>query len=200
VLAAATAAIVMGSQACIEDDVLYGEVGGLRRRPGGSVIAGQQVCPIPADTNPNACPDWATQVFPIFDRPAPGLPNYGCMIEGVCHGPGGEDPVLVPNDPSATYDILAGWKDKEGTYPYIGENLEDTAYILCNLDPTGTVNPSFNSALMPQVTGSVQRLSEADFQIVAEWVACGMQKGPGMAAGAGGMGGTMSAGGAGGGV
>jgi hypothetical protein len=191
-LLVAMSASVVASQACGDGDVRYGEVGGLRRRPGG-VIAGTAACPSQVGA-PAVCPDWAIDIFPLFDRP-PGTPNYGCMIASVCHGgPGSEEPVMTPGDPSATYDALAAFMDKEGTHPYIGDGLVDSAYILCNLDPTGQVNPQFNTALMPQVSGNVQRLTPDDFQLVEEWVACGMKKSGGTP-GVGGGGGVGGAGG-----
>lgn len=169
---------------CLEDDVTYGPVGGLRIR--GEVAPDPCALPAGLDGPPAVCPDWATDVFPLLDG------TYGCTLDG-CHA-GPNDPTgvnMVPGDADASYDALAAFV--RGDRPYIAPNGQEEAYLLCNIDQNAPVRIG---TLMPTTS---PKIAGDDLITIAGWVACGMLKTGGTpGVGGGGTGGATGTGGAGG--
>ena len=176
----------LAAAACLEDDVRYGPPGGLRIR-GANQTGDEGACPLPADIDPVACPDWSTQIFPMFDATG----KFGCALD-FCHGvpPGGASLYMPPGDPATSYDNMAAYAPFGR--PYIGPDAQDTAYLICNLSSDPDVN--LGTAVMPKIVAGVEGLPLGDdLKMIAEWVNCGMPKGA-----SGGVGGGGAAGGAGG--
>ncbi len=150
--------------ACDSDEVTFGLPGGLRARREGNTNNGG--CPTPAGADGLTCPDWSSEIFPLFDDSG----AYGCA-QASCHGtsPGGAGLFIPPGDASAAYDNMAAFKN--AGRPYIGGSK---SYILCNLSP----DPDFKiGSLMPLVGGSVKGLvANDDLVAVANWVLCGAPK------------------------
>ena len=72
--------LALGAAACLEDDVRYGPPGGLRIR-GANQTGNEGACAMPPDIDQASCPDWETQIFPLFDEDG----KFGCSL-GFCHG------------------------------------------------------------------------------------------------------------------
>jgi hypothetical protein len=191
--------LIVGAMAigCDDPDVRFGPVGGLRVRGGIGGGDSGEACPYPPGTDETGatCPSWNDVIFPMLDED--GL--YGCARDG-CHGGaigsnvGAANLTMPPGDADGSYDALAAYT--RGDRPYIGEGLQSTAYLLCNIWPEspGRIDP-----IMPIPLGDeVPLFSGSDLVTVANWVACGMPKAGGAIVGAGGMGGMGGMGGAGG--
>jgi hypothetical protein len=101
---------------------------------------------------------------------------------------------MPAGDAAATYSAMSNYT-RDGR-PYIGEGLQNEAYILCNIWRDA---PSQVGTLMPIVAGNIQLVEGDDLLTIANWVACGMPEAGG-AIGVGGGGGAVGAGGAGGGL
>ena len=177
-----TFAIVLATPlfGCLEDDVRYGPVGGLRVRgsEGGGVGA---PCSLPEGTDTMICPSWEQTIFPLFDV------TYGCTDE-TCHGSanGAANLTMPPGDPAANYDALALYK--RGTRPYIGT---PDAYLICNI---WAASPEKVGTIMPIIGGDIVPFTLADLQTVASWAACNYPEIGGVVP-QGGMGGVGGAGG-----
>lgn len=179
--------------ACNDGEVRYGPPGGLRIR------GDDPACP-PPDLAPSqaecATVGWAGSdgVFAKhFDADTAGA----CTL-GPCHQ-GPDDPTgvnMVAGDAAASYAALAAFTAGDGGYPYISTNLDDSPYLLCNINPqsaviVGSIMPKGKSGYTPEALAEIEL-----------WVACGMENdavgevsAPG---GSGGIGGAAGAGGAGG--
>ncbi|MEM6786114.1 MAG: hypothetical protein AAF715_01245 [Myxococcota bacterium] len=170
----------IGVAACLEGGVDFGPPNNLRLR--GEVQIEQCTIPEMAGTR---CPDWTTEVFPLFDE------KYNCALSG-CH--------LAPNDPTgvnmvkgdaiATHAALSAF-DRDGR-AYISDVDPTNAYLMCNIDPT---QPVLIGSFMPR--GQV--IDDDDLTTIYDWVACGMKVTGGDPVATGGGGGTGGTGGAGGG-
>ena len=148
---------------CETDDVLFGPPGGLRARREGNTDG---MCPIPAESDGSVCPDWTTEIYPLFDEEGP----YGCALAS-CHGvpPGGSGLFMPPGDAATAWDNMAVFENAARSY--VGE---EDSYILCNLspDPDNKIG-----SLMPLVGGPVAGLVEGDDLIaLGDWVLCGSPK------------------------
>ena len=158
---------------CGADDApRFGPPGGLRVR---SAAGSDLACELGAgvDTTGATCPDWPSEIFPLFDGPL-------ACARGGCHGVsvpgqvGAAGLTLVAGDATASYAALASYAAHDR--PYVREGAPDEAYILCNLDGTlGTRMP---------IAPPAEPLAAADRVLVGNWVACGMH--PDGAGGAGG--------------
>lgn len=170
----------LATLACNDPEVRFGRPGGLRVRGGLGGGSAADTCPYPPGTDETGatCPDWATEVYPLLDGP------YACTKDG-CHlPPGGEFNLNIPTgDPDGAYDALADYKN--GDRPYIGEDLQSTAYILCNI---WTATDSKIGSFMPLPGQGVTYIEDADLTLIANWVACGMKREGGGTGGAGGGG------------
>jgi hypothetical protein len=180
-LAGITASIVISftASACLEGTVDFGPPNNLRRRGGDVEVAR---CQLPAGADGSVCPDWTTEVFPLFDE------KYLCAENG-CHlGP--NDPTgvnMVKGDPTATHAALKAFTRDDGR-PYISDDDPDSSYLLCNIDPNA---PVIIGSIMPK--GIV--ITPEDLITIGNWVDCGMKLSGGTPNPTGGMGG-MGAGGA----
>ena len=155
---------------CDDDEVRFGPPGGLR--------VTSEACPLPPSSSASDCPDWSTVVFPILEA-------NSCSAAG-CHATAADNqPVIVPGDPSTSYDNLAAYENY--SRPYIQANRPDRAFVLCNLQPTFNFIDSF---VMPP-SGPI---AAADLTVIGNWVACGMQKFGGGVGGNGGSGGAVGGG------
>ena len=186
------ALLAMALSACDSDVVRFGPALGLRIRGGDGEFS---ECPLPQGSTGDTCPDWATEIFPLFDGP-----TYGCTLT-TCHG-GATEPIMPAGDADQSYDALANYVNPQlpsvdgeprpyieaGPYP----NDVNPSYLLCNINFADDV--SLGSP-MPKGFGA---LAGADLIAVGNWVACGMQKSTSLGAGGGGVGGAAPAGGAGG--
>src|SRR5690606_29459888 len=113
---------------CLEEPVRFGPVGGLRVRGTGNDAGGAASCALPPTIDPTICPDWTTDVFPLFDKGGP----LRCGNSGCHEGP--NDPTgvnMVPGDAAASYAALAAYQ-RDGR-PYIKANGADEAYLMCNI-------------------------------------------------------------------
>lgn len=179
---ALTTALLAG--ACLEGSVDFGPPNNLRLRGNASI----EPCALPAGADGSVCPDWETEVFPLFDE------KYKCALSG-CHlGP--NDPTgvnMVKGDAAATHAALSAFTRDDR--PYVSDIEPENAYLLCNIDPSA---PVLIGSFMPR--GEV--ISEEDLITIGNWVACGMNVtgGTPVETGGGGTTGTggMGAGGAGG--
>ncbi len=174
------AACVFG---CEDDSTRFGPPGGLRVR-GNDQTNNSQPCPLPEGVSGDPCPDWATEVFPLFDG------KYGCTLDN-CHSGsvGAASLTLYEGDASASYDAMAAY-DNYGR-KYFEENGQDSAYLMCNLSNDPQINFLLSSP-MPILTEEVTSLVVGeDLILVGNWVACGMLK-QGGGGGQGGSGGGGS--------
>jgi hypothetical protein len=147
---------------CQTDDVEFGPPGGLRARREGNTK--NDACPIDPAADGSVCPDWTTEIFPLFDETGP----YGCGLAN-CHGqaPGSAGLFIKAGDPTAAYTNMSAFKN--AGRPYIGP--PDEAYLLCNLSPDPDVKIG---SLMPLVGGNVEGLVLGDDLIaLGNWVLCG---------------------------
>lgn len=173
---------------CLEDPVRFGPVGGLRVRGTGDDPGGGSACALPPGVDTTLCPEWATAVFPLFDKGG----ELRCGNSGCHEGP--NDPTgvnMVPGDAAASYAALAAYQ-RDGR-PYIKPDGADEAYLMCNIWRGA---PTTVGVIMPLADTT----SDDHLNIIGAWVNCGMLP-EGGTPGTGGMGagGEGGAGGAGGG-
>lgn len=182
---------------CDDPEVRYGPVGGLRVRGSGNEGGGgpSNACEIPPEADLATCPDWATEVFPLFDSP-----QYACT-SNICHGVGSDAAGLTmpAGDAAASYAAMANFT-RDGR-PYVSSSPEEAPYLMCNIWRDAPVQVG---VLMPVVAGDIQLVEGADLGLIGNWADCGMPQEGGAIAGAGGGGmgggGIGGAGGAGGGI
>jgi hypothetical protein len=171
---------------CLEESVRFGPVGGLRVRGTGDDVGGASACSLAPGTDTTICPEWATAVFPLFDKGG----ALRCGNSGCHEGP--NDPTgvnMVAGDPAASYAALAAYQ-RDGR-PYIKPNGADEAYLMCNVWRSAPVTIG---VVMP-LAGTT---ADEHLKIIGSWVSCGMLPEGGIP-GTGGGGAAGGAGGAGGG-
>ncbi|MCA9621638.1 MAG: hypothetical protein KC731_21595 [Myxococcales bacterium] len=153
--------LTLSLTACLSDDVEFGLPGGLRARREGNT--GNEACPIDPAADGSVCPDWTTDIYPLFDENG----TYGCALQS-CHGraPGASGLFIPPGDAATAYANMSMFEN--ATRPYVGGA---DSYILCNLSPDPDVKIG---SLMPLVGGPVQGLvSGDDLVALSNWVLCG---------------------------
>jgi hypothetical protein len=158
------------------DEVRFGPPGGLRQPSGGN-----DACPIPDTTAVAACPDWATEVYPLFDDGGP----FQCATAG-CHGtPANSTGLYIPpGDAAGAYGALSAYK-RDGR-PYISTQDADHPYMLCNINPDPAI---LVGRIMPPSTAL--QIKGTDLATLGKWVECGMlQTGGVVGTGGGGAGGA----------
>jgi len=186
-LAALALTVAVTAGACLEGSVDFGPPNNLRLRGQASV----EPCGLPAGADGSICPDWETEVFPLFDE------KYRCANSGCHQGP--NDPTgvnMTKGDPIATHAALSAFT-RDGR-PYISEIEPENAYLICNIDLDSSV---LIGTFMPKG----ESISDEDLITIGNWVACGMKltggdpvETGGGGASAGGGGASGGAGGAGG--
>jgi len=166
---------------CQQDTTRFGPPGGLRVR-GNDQSNSSQSCPLPAESTGDPCPDWATEIFPLFDG------KYGCTLDN-CHGGsiGAASLTLYEGDASASYDAMAAYENYGRKY--FEENGQDSAYLMCNLSNDPQINFLLSSPMPILTEGVTSLVVGEDLILVGNWVGCGMLKeaavGQGGAGGAG---------------
>ena len=169
--------IATAALGCEGDEVRFGQPGGLRVR-GQDEGTGGTLAPCPlVDEGPlDVCPDWEQDVFlPLLDD------KYGCTTEG-CHGAVtfAKNLALAPGDAAASYDLMAKYESDLTVRPYVQEDGQDAAYLLCNLNP----DPAFliGNKFMP----IGPPVTQEDLVTIGNWARCGMKKTGGTPPGGGG--------------
>jgi hypothetical protein len=106
------------------------------------------------------CPSWANTVFPA-------LQNDGtCGSSTACHANGGQQPVFINGNATATYNQFTQYTQLEGK-PYVktGDTNANDSTIDCSLD----TQTCFTTQKMPPVG----TWTAADKTLIQQWVACG---------------------------
>jgi hypothetical protein len=168
---------------CLDDKVTFGPPQGLRR----STRCFDEVCPIPAASEGMACPDFATQVFPLLDDPI----LYGCTLAG-CHGdPARQAGFFMPaGDADSSYDNMAAYVNPDLNRPYVSSDPADKPYFLCNL----STDPEVNACSEHMPTEGFARVEGSNLAILGAWALCNMPKQSESGAGGEGVGGAGAGG------
>jgi len=107
-------------------------------------------------------------VAPILDEMGSG----GCSASSMCHGTVDNGKLKLPKgDTAAIYKALLGYSldaTPGPAGPYVVPCDPDASKLLCNL-ALKSGNATTCGLVMPPIGG----LTDAEFNIISEWIACG---------------------------
>jgi hypothetical protein len=116
----------------------------------------------PAEAGAGACAvSWTNDVFPLLEST-----GSGSCGGATCHANGGQQPTILDNNPTGTYNSLKGYTllNNVGYIVPGNTNLSDSA-MDCNL-----VLATCGATPMPEAPGA---LSTAQKTTISTWLACG---------------------------